>query len=393
MPTPESIRVDVALVGGGLANGLLALRLKAARPDLRVVILEQGAALGGRHVWCCFASDIDERIEAWLTPLLLHRWEAYEVRFPGYRRLAPIPFLMVGATRLHRAVSEALGDDLWTEVQVAEVGANRVRLTDGRLVEAPCVIDGRGRGDSPWLVLGWQKFLGVEIELNAPHGMTHPILMDATVDQLDGHRFFHVIPLTPTQLAIQDTRYSDTPDLDLAQVRAAITAYAADQGWRVQRVTRSETGVIPVALAGDIDALWRQSPEPRLGVRAGLFNPATGYSLPDAARMADEIAALPTLTNATVRASIEAASRRLWRKRAFHLMINRMTFRASPPTRRHRLMERFYRLPTAVIERFYAGETTVWDKLLTLIVSPPARLVPALRALSPRSVTPRTPRR
>ena len=37
---------DLILVGGGLANGLLALRLRQARPDLRLLIIEQGETLG-----------------------------------------------------------------------------------------------------------------------------------------------------------------------------------------------------------------------------------------------------------------------------------------------------------------------------------------------------------
>ncbi|MCB1597456.1 MAG: NAD(P)-binding protein, partial [Gammaproteobacteria bacterium] len=42
---------DVLLVGGGLANCLIALRLHALRPDLRVTLLEAGPAPGGNHTW------------------------------------------------------------------------------------------------------------------------------------------------------------------------------------------------------------------------------------------------------------------------------------------------------------------------------------------------------
>ena len=51
-------RADVVLVGGGLANGLIALRLKALRPDLKVVVVERGPTLGGEHTWSHFASDV-----------------------------------------------------------------------------------------------------------------------------------------------------------------------------------------------------------------------------------------------------------------------------------------------------------------------------------------------
>ena len=41
MASPTALRADVVLVGGGLANGLIALRLRALRPGLKVVILRR----------------------------------------------------------------------------------------------------------------------------------------------------------------------------------------------------------------------------------------------------------------------------------------------------------------------------------------------------------------
>ena len=37
---------DIVLVGGGLANGLLALRLSQLRPDISVAIVEGGSRIG-----------------------------------------------------------------------------------------------------------------------------------------------------------------------------------------------------------------------------------------------------------------------------------------------------------------------------------------------------------
>ena len=69
-----------------------------------------------------------------------------------------------------------------------------MRLVDGRRLTAPLVIDARGPRRSRRLVLGWQKFLGQEVRLAAPHGLARPIIMDATVSQLDGYRFLYVLP-------------------------------------------------------------------------------------------------------------------------------------------------------------------------------------------------------
>ncbi|MDP1736311.1 MAG: lycopene beta-cyclase CrtY [Caulobacter sp.] len=375
-------------MGGGLASGLIALRLKALRPALTVIVVEKDATLGGRHTWSHFASDVSEEIGAWLAPLIAHRWDGYEVRFPGHRRALTTPYRAIPSDRFHEVVSGVLGSDAWTGVGVAALADDGVTLADGRVLEAPCVIDGRGPAPAPHLVLGWQKFLGQELELAAPHGLTRPIVMDATVDQLDGYRFLYTLPLSATRLLVEDTRYSDGEALDRAALAADIAAYAAAQGWAIKAVVREEDGVLPIALAGDIDAHWRAADTAQVGLRAALFQPITGYSLPDAARLADEIAALPLLTTATVRACVEARSKQRWRERAYYRLLNRMLFKAATPGRRFIVLERFYRLSQGLVERFYAGRITLADKARILIGKPPVPIAAAMAVLSERSVLP-----
>lgn len=375
------------LVGGGLANGLIALRLKARRPDLRVLIVERDKTVGGQHTWCHFASDVSPEVAATLEPLIVHRWSGYSVRFPAHRRDLTTDYLAITSERLHEAVTAALGKDVWLGVGVDSVSPDRVVLSDGRALEPACVIDGRGARSSPHLALGWQKFLGQEVELKAPHGLTRPIVMDATVDQLDGYRFLYVLPFSPTRLLIEDTRYADGPALDRKTLRADIAAYAAAQGWKIKAVKREEDGILPIALGGDIDAFWTEPPAgvPQVGLRAALFQPTTGYSLPDAARLAAEIAALPRLTSATVRACAETRSKATWKARGFYRLLNRMLFRACAPERRYRVLERFYRLRQPLVERFYAGEANPIDKLRVLSGKPPVPIGAALAVLAESS--------
>ena len=48
-------------------------------------------------------------------------------------------------------------------------------------------------------------------------------------------------------------------------------------------------GALPVAMGGDFDAYWRSggAKVAKAGARAGLFHPTTGYSLPQAVRLAE----------------------------------------------------------------------------------------------------------
>jgi len=281
-------------------------------------------------------------------------------------------------------MSALLGEDAWLGVEASEVKAETVRLVDGRKLAAPLVIDARGPRRSRHLALGWQKFLGREVRLEAPHGRTRPIVMDATVAQLDGYRFLYVLPTGPDRLLLEDTRYSDAPALDRGELAADIAAYASQQGWRIAEVLREEVGVLPIALAGDIDAYWAEghASAADAGMRAALFHPTTGYSSPDAARQAELIATLPRLSTAAVRNALIDMSKRAWRGRSFYRLLNRMLFRAAEPAQRYRVLERFYRLPQPLIERFYAGEATLADKARILAGKPPVPIGRALGCIS-----------
>jgi lycopene beta-cyclase len=382
--TSDVVLADAILVGGGLTSSLIALRLKRSRPDMKIVMLEREARIGGEHTWCHFATDISPAISEWLGPLIVHDWSGYDVRFPAHRRTLPTHYRAITSGRLHQVISELLGEDVWLSVDAREVKVDSVRLVDGRRLEAPLVIDARGPRRSNRLALGWQKFLGQEVRLAAPHGLTRPIVMDATVAQLDGYRFLYVLPTGPDSMLIEDTRYSDGPALDRAALESDIAAYAQAQGWQIAEVQREEVGVLPIALAGDIDAYWADEKPGAAdaGMRAALFHPTTGYSSPDAARTAEMIAGLPRLTTTAVRAAIIEMSKSAWRRRGFYRLLNRMLFRAADPDRRYKVLERFYRLPTPLIERFYAGEATLRDKLRILAGKPPVPVDRALRCLS-----------
>ena len=103
---------DVILVGGGLANSLIAWRLRMLRPELKLLVLERGPALGGRHTWSFFDSDVEPAQANWLTPLRVHSWPGYSVAFPNRRRRLGVPYASVTSERLHEVVAPTLGDSL-----------------------------------------------------------------------------------------------------------------------------------------------------------------------------------------------------------------------------------------------------------------------------------------
>ena len=121
-------------------------------------------------------------------------------------------------------------------------------------------------------------------------------------------------------------------------------------------------------------------------MRAALFHPTTGYSLPDAVRLADKVAAQKDLGSAALYRLTRAHSVRRWADAGFYRLLDRLLFRAAEPETRYRLLERFYRLPPGLIARFYAGRSTIFDKLRVLSGNPPVPIGRALRCLPEASI-------
>ncbi|HEY8608034.1 MAG TPA: lycopene beta-cyclase CrtY [Noviherbaspirillum sp.] len=372
---------DLILVGGGLANGLIAWRLKILRPDLRVLLVEQAPRLGGNHTWSFYQKDLSAAQHAWLRPAVVHSWPGYEVRFPGHWRRLDTACHSITSSRFHAVLSQLLGEAAICGAAVTEVQADSVRI-DGRRFAAGAVVDGRGHLASPHMRYAYQKFLGQELELEAPHEQALPVIMDATVPQDGGYRFVYTLPFAPKRILVEDTCYSNAPELDQAQARARIAGYVAARGWKVAALAREETGILPIALSGDIDAFWGEAcrRHPCSGLRAGLFHATTGYSLPVAVNLADRIAGLPLLDANAVYQAIRDYSVAQWHSQGFMRLLNRMLFFAGPASLRYRVLQRFYTLPQALIERFYAGQLNRFDELRILSGKPPVPVLPALRA-------------
>ncbi|MEL7487119.1 MAG: lycopene beta-cyclase CrtY, partial [Pseudomonadota bacterium] len=296
------MKVDIAIAGGGLAGALIAWRLRVKRPDVSVAVVERGRALGGNHTWSFHESDVPAETAKWLAPIVAHQWSHQEVRFPSHQRMLRTGYRSTTSAALHETVAPMLGQGLLCGVGAETIQKDKIVAEDGRVVDAGAVIDARGQTARSALTIGFQKFLGQELKFDKPHGLSAPIIMDATVSQSDGYRFIYVLPFTDDTALVEDTYYSDGADLKRDVVRAEIAEYCQRAGWTIANVIREEDGILPIALAGDIDAHLDGFAEgvSQAGLRAGLFHPLTGYSLPDAALLAETIADAPDLSGAAL---------------------------------------------------------------------------------------------
>jgi lycopene beta-cyclase len=383
----EHIKCDLAIVGGGLAGGLLALALARLRPELKVVLIEQENHFGGNHIWSYFASDIAPE-HRWLTaPLVTYGWSGYSVHFPEHSRDLDNIYYTIESERLDWLLRHNLSAGaLLTGRQVKAVSPRLVVLEGSQRIIAGGVIDARGAADLHHLDCGWQKFTGQLLQLSEPHSLTKPIVMDATVDQHDGYRFVYVLPFGMDKIFIEDTYYADRPEMDPRAHRRRIAAYAEAKGWHVERVLREETGVLPVVMGGDLENYWASGSgrTAKIGARGGFFQPVTSYSLPDAVRTAIFVAEQPDLDGDKLNMLLRQRAEVHWKAGKFYRMLNRMLFRASLPGERYKVLERFYRLKPGLIERFYSGRTTGGDKARILSGKPPVPFGKAIKAIRAR---------
>lgn len=371
---------DYALVGGGLQNGLIALAVRAMQPGARIVMVERGDAPGGNHTWCFHTRDVSSRAATWIDPLVVARWDGYDVAFLEHTRRLDTPYACVSAGRLADRVTRALdraGSALLTRTVAVEVTENRVdvRGLDGtrHVIHARAVIDARGPDQLDATGCGWQKFVGQELVLREPHRLDRPLLMDARVPQVDGYRFAYVLPLGHDRVLVEDTYFSDHTHLDVSALRGEIERYCAARGWTIAAIEREETGVLPMPLSTPPP----HATAPLVGGYAGRwFHPVTAYSFPIAARLAEHVASRPPAQ--LFDAALERLARDHGRQLAFCDRLNRMLFRWYPPAQRHHVLARFYRLPLPTIARFYALELTALDRARILVGRPPRGL--SLRA-------------
>lgn len=369
---PQNQPFDYLLVGGGLQSALIALAVLEHRPGARLAIIEREGRLGGNHLWCFHQRDVPASARAFVEPLVVCRWPVHEVRFPNLTRRLAIEYGGVTSDRLHAVVVErvtaAPGCALFFGAAVESVTANTVTLADGRSLAGGVVIDSRGpeRLATSHRV-AYQKFLGLEVALAKPRPDFVPRLMDATVPQSDGYRFIYTLPLTPARFMVEDTYYSDTPTLDRERLRQEILAYAQRIGLEVAAVEREEVGVLPLTTRAEAVAV--RDGVVVGGYAGGWFHATTGYSFPLALRLAMHVA-LHDPGDLLGETWHRLIARRQSQARFFNLL-NRMLFGAIAPEQRWAVFQRFYRLPEATIERFYAMDLTMLDRVRLLVGRPP----------------------
>lgn len=354
---------SVTIKGGGLSGCLLLAALKYRWPDLKVTLCERSSHLSKHQTWSFHNGDVPEHAWTWLTPLISKQWSGYNVFFPTFTRSFNTGYSSIRAL------------DLATKIQTLYSKNIQLNCSDSNDPDALIT--------TGWTPLnstheyGYQKFVGLDLKLQSPHGLTKPILKDVRCEQTDGYRFFYVLPFSETELLIEDTYYSNSPTLNIDHIKNQILHYAKLQQWSVEKIIRQESGSLPL----DLQPPSVQLSGLEFGAAAGLAHPVTGYSFPAVIRQIQALLDSEIPDIAVWRQRLATENKKISAPVPYYCFLNRMMFKAAIESKRYQILERFYTLSQPLIERFYAGKTNNWDKIRILLGKPPVPISRALKQL------------
>lgn len=358
-------RDGLLIAGGGLAGSLAALALARLRPEVPLLLVEESDRFGGDSSWSFFEEEIAAEHRWLVEPLVSGSWPGVYLSFPDYSRKLKLGYSSVASARVDEAVRTSLRPDQYRlNTKIVAVRENELVLTGGEKIRADGAVDARSATHLSLLEPAWRKFLGRTFHFPRPHRVDLPVLVDATVEQLDGYCFFQCLPLSEDRLFVECNLYSESAGHSESALRGRIEDYLALRGWRDGKVEQEEAGVLPIALGDSIQPFWRAGGArvAKLGIRGGFFHPSTGLALADAVRTAVRLSEQRDFGGPALHDLFEADVIQLWRKREFYRSVN-MALLAAPVWERREVMAALYRLDPAVIARFHAGTPTMVDRM------------------------------
>lgn len=272
-------RVDVAIIGAGLAGLRLASALQAQHP--RLTLLLQGpedsrqqrlSFWHPRHEPLPEQDAVDARWQHWQV---VHQQQTISHSSQRY------DYVSLDARRLKRRLLDGLAGTACLRrsglVRHLRSSADYVQLdTDDGPVSAACVFDTR----PPRLASATfcQQFVGQTLVAPQDHGIHAPVLMhfDVPALQAPGVYFLYVLPLSPRRVLLEYTGFVVTPLAeDTLRGVLQVSRRALYPALVPAEMESEEAGLIPMGPVLPLATGPRILP---VGVAGGAARAATGYA-------------------------------------------------------------------------------------------------------------------
>jgi lycopene beta-cyclase len=356
-------RNGILIAGGGLAGSLAALAMARHRPQVPLLIVEERETFGGSAYRSFTEAEFGQEGAELVGPLAIDRWPGFYVAFAGLSRKLKIEHGGFGPEDVHRAMIATLQPKQYRlGTKVVAVREDERVLDGGETIKAEGAIDARGPNTMSSLELLYEARLERDYRFKAPHRVDRPVLVDATMDQGAGLRFFECVPLSEGRLRVADICVSERSQPD-EQAGQRLDAYVKARGWARPRASGEQAGARPLPMGGDFAAFWRLggARAAKLGLRGGFVHPVTGRTVGDAAHNAMLLSRQRDFSGNALHDLFEAEAKQLWKRRE-PLRAVTAAIAAAPPEQRRALLERLYRLDPALLERFFADRLGLLDR-------------------------------
>lgn len=379
-------RVDLLVLGGGLAGLSLAMRLARSGYGGRVVILEPRESYVDDRSWA-FWTQTGNTLPA---PAARH-WRRWQFSRQGDEPLTcsaeDWTYAYVRSLDFYRAALKLIASrPNFTLVLGARAGAvdsngeHTSVATSAGPISARYVVDTRPAAmDRFSHATMFQSFSGRELAFNQPHfdDSRVELMTDMRSDAL-GFVFSYVLPLSPSHALVEATRFSTQP-VGQTLLAADLDQLLASRGWSQAEVLRTETAVLPMGLP----AAELAEPIPGVahaGIGAGALRAASGFGFLRIQTWADRCAGVLLRGQPPIGHPAEPKVR-CWMDQVF---LRALTMHPE------RSAEFFLRLATAVpseaFVRFMSDQGSWLDHARIVAALPPA---PFLQALHGPSLRPR----
>jgi lycopene beta-cyclase len=356
-------RDGILIAGGGVAGCLAALAMARLRPEVPLLIVEERATFGGDGHRLFAGAELGADGAALVEPAASARWPGFYLAFPGLARKMKGDWGDLGSDDLHRAMTGTLAPGQYRlGTRVVAVREDALVLDGGETIRAEGAIDARGAANLSTLELLYEARLERDYRLAAPHGVDRPVLIDATVDQGAGLRYFECVPLAEDRLAIADICVSERSQSD-EHAADRIAAYVEARGWQRPKQLAERAAARPLPFGGDFASFWRLGGArvAKIGLRGGFVHPASGRAVGDAARTASLLVRQQSFAGPALHDAFEADAKQLWKKREpARAIVGAIA--AAPADERRALAERLYRLDGALLDRLFADRLGLLDR-------------------------------
>jgi lycopene beta-cyclase len=356
-------RDGILIAGGGLAGSLAALAMARHRPEVPVLLVEERETFGGDGYRLFADAELSKEGSALVAPLAIDRWPGSYVAFPGLARKLKGEMAGFGAEDLHRAVTQALEPKSYRlGTRVVAVREDALVLDGGETMKAEGAIDARGATNLSTLALLHLTRHERDYRFGAPHGVDRPVLVDATMGEGGGLRYFECVPLSDVRLLVAEVAISERVQ-PAEEAGERIAAYVKARRWSRPHIAGEHGSTRPLPYGGDFAAFWRLAAAraAKLGLRGGFVHPFTGRTIGDAAEMALLLAGQRDFSGNALHDLFEDEARRLWKQREFLRSVT-AALAGAGPEERGALLERLFRLDQDTLLQLQAGEPGLVDR-------------------------------